>query len=371
MTTIEFNQELSKIKIVTSVTGKKYHIITVNRENVIFKREDKSKSEKISIVELYQLFTKENNFNTITAKKYISGRVQSPSVAILKQLKPSINNYFPIEVDVNKKVSRSKRDSKISTVHKIKTNDESKFFRAFSEIVGSSYLLSKSIGKPIKKGDIFLTNNYQDYLFEAEIENFYSEVLDVLNSNYFFSSDSLSHYVDGIIVKHPQLKTRIVEFDEEQHFTPARMVSLKELSKILINGYTNNYIEICSDLEYVNYEVLKKNWIKGTMNQIPETFGEFLKWLESSNEKESGYTCSKKGFTFFGGRIAQRAYYDCLRDTAHLSKKNVDFEAPFRFAKKYFEDETDLPFNSIAQEEIKDIIIKRLQEDYEIYIGSN
>lgn len=371
MDIIKFKQELSKIKIATSVTGKKYHIITVNSESVIFRRENKPQSEKISIAELYQFFTKENNFNTTTAKKYISGRVQSPSVAILKQLKSPINNQVSTEVNVPRKVSVSEREAKLSIQYETKTNDETYFFRAFSEIVGESYLLSKSIGKPINKGNIFLSNNYKDYLFEAEIDNFYSEVLDVLKSNFLFSSESLSHYVDGLIVKHPQLKTRIVEFDEEQHFTPARMASLKEVSKIIINGYTNNYIEICSDAQYFNDEVLKKNRIKSRLKKIPETFEDFLKWLESLNEKESGYICSKNGFNFLGGRIAQRAYYDCLRDTAHLSKKNVDFEPPLRFAKKYFEDETDLSFNLIAQEEIKAIIIKRFQEDYEIHIGNN
>lgn len=65
---------------------------------------------------------------------------------------------------------------------------------------------------------------------------------------------------------------------------------------------------------------------------MPKSFIEFIDWLEKSKEKSSGYICNKKGFEFVGGRIAQRAYYDCLRDTADLSENNKGFESPLRFA---------------------------------------
>ena len=203
-----------------------------------------------------------------------------------------------------------------------------------------------------------------------EVNECYWKILTDLKSNKQFSSDSLSHHIDGIIYNHPLLKSRIVEFDEEQHFTPARMDTIKYLKEILPNNYFSKFTEICRDKNYLNDYVLKKHRIKNKLENVPKSFIEFVKWLEQSNEKSSGYICNKNGFEFLGGRIAQRAYYDCLRDTAHLSDRNKGFESPFRFSKKSFEDIEKVDFSSISNERIKEIIIEILNNDYGVKIPS-
>lgn len=358
----EFIKKLTRIKSATSVTGKTYSSIYVYGDRIEFVREHKSRSESISISELFELFANESSITTAVAKSYISGGVQSPAVAILNQLKiiPSAERIFGSSRNINN--SPNKKEQKTNS----KLKDETKFFIAFSEIVSIDYIQSKSVGKPINSSHIFLSNNYVDFAFNQEINNCYAGILTDLKSNYLFNSESLSYYVDGIIINHPILKTRIVEFDEEQHFTPARKDTLRYLSNILPDYFLSKINEICNDKEYLNKCVLKKHRIKNRLETIPKTFIEFVKWLEQSNEKPSGYICGKNGFKFLGGRIAQRAYYDCLRDTAHLSERNSDFDNPLRFAKKKCEDIERIDFGLISKYRIKRIIIEILKNDYKI-----
>lgn len=104
MTKGEFIQELSIIKSATSITWKKYSSIQINGDHIKFIRENKSKYERILIDELYDLYVKENNFNTTIAKSYISGRVQSLAVAILNQIK---SGSFIREPDINASSSKT------------------------------------------------------------------------------------------------------------------------------------------------------------------------------------------------------------------------------------------------------------------------
>jgi hypothetical protein len=362
----EFIKKLTRIKSATSVTGKRYSSIYVYGDRIEFVREHKTKPESISISELFDLYSNENSITTTVAKSYISGRVQSPAIAILNQFK---------NVSLSESISVSGRnDNNFSNKKEQKTDnkikDETKFFVALSEIVGVDYIQSKSVNKPINSSHVFLSNNYVDFTFNQEINDCYVRILSDLKSNNLFSSDSLSHYVDGIIINHPYLKTRIVEFDEEQHFTPARKDTLKNLSNILPDKYFSTFDEICNNKEYLNEYVLKKHRIKNKLETVPKSFIEFTKWLEQSNEKSSGYICDKNGFEFLGGRIAQRAYYDCLRDTAHLSERNCDFDNPLRFAKKKFEDKGNTDFGLISKDRIKEIIAEILKNDYGITIPS-
>lgn len=145
------------------------------------------------------------------------------------------------------------------------------------------------------------------------------------------------------------------------------MDSIKHLKRILPDNYTSRYAEICKDKNYLDL-VLKKHRIKNIIENVPKSFIEFTNWLEQQNEKSSGYIKEKKGFEFLGGRIAQRAYYDCLRDTAHLSERNINFESPLRFAKKTFEDIEKKKFKLITGERLKDIIIEILYKDFNIII---
>ena len=144
----EFKMKLSSINSAISVTGKKYSAIQVYGDSIEFVRENKTKSESISITELFELFTKENSINTTIAKLYISGRVQSPAVAILNELKSRATNNTSKKIitDFQEKPIIENKKQKQSN-NKIK--DETRFFIALSELIGKDYLLSKSIGKPV------------------------------------------------------------------------------------------------------------------------------------------------------------------------------------------------------------------------------
>lgn len=363
----DFRRKITEIDFAISSTGKKYTIINVTSDYIEFVRSHKIKSEKISIQELFDFYSKEEAYKTTTAKTYISGRVQSPSVAILNKLidNQGVNSIRKKEFVVEKTSSTIKRvGSNILNTRKLK--DETKFFIAFAKLIGEEFIISKSIEKPIGSTDIFLSNNYTDYQFNADVIGCYNELLKKLNSNKTFNSSSLSHHIDGLVLNHPIILNRIVEFDEEQHFTPARRDCLNELKTILPDTYLSEYIELCDNLEYLNNVVLKKHRIKNRLKNIPSTFNEFKEWLNKSGEKESGYISAKGSFEYLGGRIAQRAYYDCLRDTAHLSTKNKSFKQPLRFAKKWFENITNKEFRDIPVETLVKLIEKLLIDKYNL-----
>jgi len=361
---LEFISELKRIKSAISITGKRYSSIQVNSNKVEFIRGHKKTTESISLKELFELYQNEELITTATAKKYISGRVQSPAVAILNQLRqktpspPKKNSTTPMKTKIG--------TTSQSLAKRKKEKDETKFFRALTQLIGIDNILSKSVGKPITADDVFLSSNYCDFGFTEEINNYYKEILTKLKSNNLFKSKSLSHYIDCVIINHPILKTRIVEFDEEQHFTPARLDTLNILLDLFPDNYLPVFIEICEDKKYLNEDVLKKHRLKNKMETVPQSFKAFTKWLEQSNEKTSGYIGEKDCFPFLGGRIAQRAYYDCLRDTAHLSDKNMGFLPPLRFAKKTFEEIENKKFALISIDRIKEIITEILSKNYNI-----
>ena len=321
LTKNEFIQRLNLIKSAASVTGKTYRAIRVDGRYVTFIRQGKFSPEEIHIDELYDLYLSEDVINTSVAKDYISGRSQSPAVAILNILEKHIDqesNRSP-----GKKAATKGRDipktSAFAPTKKKRTTDEEKFFLALSALAGEEFLVSKNIGKPVKKSDVFLSDNYLDYDFDQQVIDRYEHLLHALDSDGSFSSASLSHFIDGLVIGHPVLGSRIVEFDEEQHFTPARKDTLTSLKTILPDSYLSEYIDICNDLDYLNNAVLKKNRIKNRLTILPDTHKDFIQWLHDSEENISGYIEPKRGFDYPGGRIAQRAYYDSLRDTAHLS----------------------------------------------------
>lgn len=86
----EFINRLKVIETATSLTGKCYNSIHVSGDKILFIRGHKTKSEKISISELFNLYSNELVLTNTIARSYISGRVQSPAVAILNQLKAGL-----------------------------------------------------------------------------------------------------------------------------------------------------------------------------------------------------------------------------------------------------------------------------------------
>ena len=67
-------------------------------------------------------------------------------------------------------------------------------------------------------------------------------------------------------------------------------------------------------------------------------------------------------YNYWGGRIAQRAYYDFLRDIAHLSKYNSGFKPIIRFSMFQFERDFAISFDKISFDELANSIRRILSK---------
>lgn len=358
-----FIAQVNALKQASSVQGKIYHSIKVDGQTVRFTREGKTKQESIKLDELFALYQAIDHPTNQQARQFISGRVQSPAVSIINALgkngfqlaNKKQNNAFKVVEPTIKTVSSKKESTN-------KEKDETRFFKAFTMVIGEAYFLSKSIGKKINSKNAFLSDDYRNYsLPEGIVQNF-THILAELNSNFNFSGKSIAHNIDGLLVHHPTLGTRIVEFDEEQHFTPSLYAVLSKQIMVVDLAFSTYYLSLLKNLSYLNEEVLKKNRIKYRFYTLPNSHEEFLSAIQT--EKVSGYIKPKQnGFSYLGGRVAQRAYYDSLRNIAHLSPMNESFEPILRFPKKYFEDKAGISFSSISIHQIS-VLIKDYLSDF-------
>ena len=236
-------------------------------------------------------------------------------------------------------------------------NKESIFFQNLKIILGEKFIKAKILSKPVKKEDVFLDKNYIKYQFNYDINKIFVLALNELLCNESIPDGSLSHYVDGLIYNHPIFGKRIIEFDEEQHFNPFRKETLKYLSDSVL--YKKVYSEHCNDLTCF-HRMLCKIRIKYFPNYIPQNTVIFQDFIEKNKMNENGYINKTNGFKFCGGRIAQRAYYDLLRDYAHLAKQNNDLSPTLRFSLFEIESTYCKSFNNIKDSEIQEFIITSL-----------
>ena len=172
-----------------------------------------------------------------------------------------------------------------------------------------------------------------------------------------------------MVINHQILGFRIIEFDEEQHFTPARLDALRLLQKIEGLDFLDLYKQLCEFEPYLNGFVLPKHRIRDKFDGPITNFSEFQVWHSSitPKEKKNGYIGPKPGFSFIGGRIAQRAYYDTLRDVAHLSASNTSKLFPIiRFPKAYVSLSLKKDFDQATTSELQKVIATYLLEYYKI-----
>src|SRR5690625_4099745 len=144
-----FKIAIQSLQVAYSTNGKQYRSIQVKGNKVYFIREHKNKPEHIDLDELYNFYSKEPVYNTTIAKNYISGRKQSPAVALIN----AINNGTTLSNNNRIKSTpsvRTKKKAKCST-----ENDETLFFSVLSELLGTEWIWSKSICKPISKNEVF------------------------------------------------------------------------------------------------------------------------------------------------------------------------------------------------------------------------
>ena len=236
---------------------------------------------------------------------------------------------------------------------------EARFFHALSKILGSQYLKAKSIGGKVSSNDVFLEKDFEQYDFPENVKSMLSRLLKELRSTGSVGKGSLSHHVDGLLVDHPKFGNRIIEFDEVQHFNTFRAVCLRQLSNHIDLGHLAYYEKYCDDLTCFN-EMLRKHRLKAVVKSVPETIESLIDLVQKNATSNSGYTKTKTGFNYAGGRIAQRAYYDTLRDVAHLSPKNQSLAPPLRVAAFEFEDETGRALSQITQNQLQALIEHRL-----------
>jgi len=182
----------------------------------------------------------------------------------------------------------------------------------------------------------YLNNSYINSKVVDALEN----VLKSLDSTYDFTNRNLP--VDCCLINHPILKTRIIEFDEAQHFSNKRLITIKEL---------NSYFKLHFHSDYLS---LFKN------PQIKESY-------EKAIKGRSGFISHKRGFNYKGGRISQRAFYDTLKDVAHLSKENKGLSPIIRFSMFEFGVYSNSRFLRIPQEKIESYIENKLYKLYKEY----
>lgn len=116
-------------------------------------------------------------------------------------------------------------------------------------------------------------------------------------------------------------------------------------------------------MAYQNSEVIPKQRLKLRLTAMPPNIKAFREWL-SQQANVSGYIEAKNGFPYLGGRISQRAFYDTLRDVAHLAKENSHLSSPIRFAKKSFENEFHCQFKNITNDNLALSIKNRLARKF-------
>ena len=210
---------------------------------------------------------------------------------------------------------------------------ENKFFNALKSVLGEAYVQHNSKPPIVRINTKYEKNYYQD-----SVNKIAKSILKDFNSTYDFSNTSISS--NGAIIKHPQLGTRLVEFDEYQHLTPmrARIIELSQYELPL--DFYDRYLKLIRTQE-IKDEVQKKT-------------------------SRSGYRAKVAGFRFEEGRMYQRAFYAFLKDYAHLSEGYKNFSPIIRFAMPDFKPDlkaiSHAQFLKIPDNEFQDIISQELEK---------
>lgn len=201
---------------------------------------------------------------------------------------------------------------------------EEQFFSALGTCLGRSQVLRK--GEPVRRffaehGSRLLSDHNQ-MDFEDPEKATLDEIFRTLHGSPTGGSPTdLTRFVDGMLSPDCPSGPCIIEFDEEQHFSPFRHATLRPISETIEVRYDLSlYNKYCLSHEtFVRF--LEKHRIAHLGITAPCSTQSLLEALSGEGDLGSnGYVAPKKCFPFLGGRIAQRAYYDVLRDFFHRSK---------------------------------------------------
>lgn len=355
-----FRNRIAHISSANSVTGSAvYFDIALSGDSIHFKRQSGGKGS-INLSELYDAYLHESFLNTTILDKYICTYAESPSLAILiaSGLYDKLGNRliameideFPYQDSGVYDLQNSDEDITVSNA-----KAEGKFFAALGNLLDIKYVFAKSIGKPVRPDQVVLNSHYEEMGFHAEINVKFRTVLDDLESDYSMPRNSMVQHIDGMIVNHPILGTRIVEFDEEQHFTPARLVTFTALDEEEYAGLKQLYTAIINNNDYFHNSVLKKHRMKFSSDDNVPYWEDFKEMILTYGKPNNGYIKPTVGFPYLGGRIAQRAYYDLLRDLAHLSESNKNrLEPVIRIPKFLIEVICKDGFENLTMKQVQD-----------------
>jgi hypothetical protein len=203
---------------------------------------------------------------------------------------------------------------------------EMKFFTALKNVLGETYVRSPF--------DCRIYAKYEDNNYQHTVKELAESILKTINSTYDFSNRPTP--VDGAIVNHPQLGTRLVEFDEYQHFTPMRAKVIELSKQILPLDFHEHYLELIESAE-----------VKHEMQAVT---------------KRTGFRKPVPGFQIENGRMFQRAYFDFLKDYAHLSEKFRQLSPIVRFAIPDFGAKDNSQFLRISENTVQKLIDQKLMK---------
>lgn len=84
----EFYKRVKRLRKIRSVTGRaSYSNFTLEHDNLIFQRVNTKQYWKLNLDELYSVYKTEKYFNTVILRNHLTGRIYSPSLAILIAIK--------------------------------------------------------------------------------------------------------------------------------------------------------------------------------------------------------------------------------------------------------------------------------------------
>ncbi len=225
---------------------------------------------------------------------------------------------------------------------------QNKFFEGLQAALGREYIVGAPSKNQGESSYLRLDKELCRNNFSAGVRKQLRVILKELGATEPFPTGSIAHNIDGLIVQHPQLGTRIVEFDEIQHFSPFRWLTCQPNPHLEISVPDHYHSVFCS-AKWIN-RMLKKNRLPRSNDPVSLlNTKKFRAYVELHFSPNTGYIKPVKGFDFPGGRIAQRAYYDSLKDLACFSNANKHLSSTIRYSEVELEEKFGENYLSLEQ----------------------
>jgi|GEM_PF-1638360 len=212
-----------------------------------------------------------------------------------------------------------------------------------------------------------LSNHHWGKGLPGQVDRAMDKLLsDLHGDRHNWAERDLTPYIDGFAA--PPLGPCLIEFDEEQHFSPCRMAVISTLADSVELGFdAAEHKSICMD-EAAFTTFLRKSRLsqwRSAFRSLPTDAESFLRLLSEQlqGEELSGYVGPKPGFPFVGGRIAQRAYYDSLRDCFHVTRigRSVGLRPTIRIAKRTVERMLGQPIERAGDRDLTQVVRELLR----------